>query len=194
MSSAFKHKGPHYFGNLFKPGLSSAHVFYPLEAWKSDRWESSLFLSLDAWSLLDCSVFFWSQKTSPGTDFMKPVDTGCSHGSRAPVSESKVAEGKPLGFFFFLTMCHLLREEEMYAILHCLRWVCVSMSAKKHQEWKRFSTKGHVKVILGEGGEKLWFGEQKKLKEILRNVYSQYSMPSQGHWSHYSGFFITKLP
>lgn len=86
---------------------------------------------------------------------MKPVDTGCSHGSRTPVSESKVAEGKPLGFFFFLIMCHLLREEEMYAILHCLRWVCVSMSAKKHQEWKRFSIKGHVKVILGEGGETL---------------------------------------
>lgn len=51
-------------------------------------------------------------------------------------------------------MCHLLREEEMYAVLHCLYCVCVSMSAKKHQERRSFSIKGHVKVILGEQGRK----------------------------------------
>lgn len=35
----------------------------------------------------------------PRTDFMKPIDTGCSHGSRS-VSESKAVEGKYLGFFY----------------------------------------------------------------------------------------------
>lgn len=50
--------GSHYFGNLFKPGVCSAHIFYSLEAWKLDRLRSSLFLSLDAWNLLDCHVFF----------------------------------------------------------------------------------------------------------------------------------------
>lgn len=46
------------------------------------------------------------------------------------------------------------------------------MSAKKHQEWKSLGIKGHVKVIHGEGGEKLWLSEQKQLEEIfLRNIY-----------------------
>lgn len=113
----------------------------------------------------------------PSTDFMKPVDTSCSRGSRTPVCESKVAEGKPLGFlfwdFFFLTVCHLLREGETYAILHCLYWVYICISAKKHQEWKSFSIKGRVKAVKGEGREELWFSEQKKLEEIfLRSIYS----------------------
>lgn len=50
--------GSHYFGNLLKPGICSAHIFYPLGAWKLDCWGSYLFLSLDAWNLLDCNVFF----------------------------------------------------------------------------------------------------------------------------------------
>lgn len=50
--------GYHYFGNLFKPVICSAHIFYPLGAWKLDCWGSYLFLSLDAWNLLDCNVFF----------------------------------------------------------------------------------------------------------------------------------------
>lgn len=133
----------HYFGNLFKPGICSAHIFYSLETWKLDCLRSSLFLSLDAWNLLDCHVFF---------DHRRPqnrLHETHSHGSRS-VSESKAVEGKHLGFF--LSMCYLLRKEETYAILYCLYWVCVSISAKKHQEWKNFSLKGHVKV-MGKGKE-----------------------------------------
>lgn len=122
-------------------------------------------------------------------DFMKPVDTGCSHGSRSPVSESKAAEGKPLGLWLFLSMCYLLRKEGTYAILHCLYWVCVSISAMKHQEWKSFSLKGHVKV-MGKGKESSDSVSKKSGRNFKKYMFCQYRMPSQGPWSHFSLFFL----
>lgn len=125
-------------------------------------------------------------------DFMKPVDAGCSHGSQSPVSESKAAEGKPLGWWLFLSMCYLLRKEGTYAILHCLYWVCVSVSAKKHQEWKSFSLKGHVKVT-GKGKESSDSVSKKSGRSFRKYVFCQYRMPSQGPWSHFSLFFFLLL-
>lgn len=76
-------------------------------------------------------------------------------------------------------MCYLLRKEEMYAILHCLYWVCISISAKKHQEWKSFSLKGHVKVT-GKGKESSDSVSKKSGRNFEKYVLCQYQMPSQG--------------
>lgn len=112
----------------------------------------------------------------PRTDFIKPIDTGCSRGSRS-VSESKAEEGEHLEFF--LSMCCLLRKEETYAILHCLYWVCVSISAKKHQKWKSFSLKGHVKV-MGKGKESSDSVSKKSGRNFKKCIFCQYPMPCQG--------------
>lgn len=78
---------------------------------------------------------------------------------------------------FFLSMYYLLRKEEAYAILHCLYWVCVSISAKKHQEWKSFSLKGHVKVMGKESSGSVSKNSGRNFKKYM---FCQYQMPSQG--------------
>lgn len=73
---------------------------------------------------------------------MKAVEDSCSLASRDLFLGQKQQKGSfyfwcwgvwfgfLYGFFsflFFSAMCHLLREEEMlYAILHCLYWLCIS--------------------------------------------------------------------
>lgn len=139
--------GSHYFGNLFKPGICSAHIFYSLETWKLDCLRSSLFLSLDAWNLLDCHVFF---------DHRRPQNRLHETNRHWLFTWEQIClwvkSSRREIFRVFLSMCYLLRKEETYAILYCLYWVCISISAKKHQEWKNFSLKGHVKV-MGKGKE-----------------------------------------
>lgn len=120
-----------------------------------------LFLSLDAWSL-DCTVFFLITE-DPSTDFVKLVDTGCSHGSRTPNSESERNRREAFSCFWFFNYVPFTQESRNGCSLALpllgMLSVCPQRDTRNGRAWRRW-------------GVKLWFSEQKKLEEIIRNTYS----------------------